>query len=240
MPGFEDVKVVVADVDGTLTRSRGDLHISLEAIAAVRGLEASGVRVALVSGNSIPVMAALARYLGATGPVVAENGCVGFYEGRLVHLADGRPPSGLVEELRRLGLRESWQNPFRFHDVAFLASPGGPGPGEVEAVVSRYPGFKVIYSGYAYHIAPEECSKRRGLEWAVGLLGYSPKEALAIGDGENDLDMLVAAGVSAAPGDAAEPVRKAVDYVARSPGGRGFAEIAATLIEALRGRRSRG
>lgn len=62
------VKLVATDVDGTLTLRRGVLLVSLEAIEAIRELEASGVRVSLVSGNSLPITAGLARYFGTTGP----------------------------------------------------------------------------------------------------------------------------------------------------------------------------
>jgi len=89
------IKVVAADVDGTLTVRRGNLLLSLEAVEAIRELEARGITVVLASGNSVPVTAGLARYIGARGPSVAENGCVVFHGGERIHVCRGRPPSSL-------------------------------------------------------------------------------------------------------------------------------------------------
>lgn len=221
-------RMVASDVDGTLTERRGSLLLSLEAVRAVRLLEQAGVRVSLVSGNSLPITAGLARYMGATGPSVAENGCTIFYEGRVIHVCRGRPPEELVEALRRLGLRESWQNPYRHHDLAFYVDPGRLG--EAVRIVEEY-GMAWYYSGYALHVQPPGGGKARGVEEAARLLGISLGEVFAVGDGENDIPMLERAGGSGCPADAAEEVKRVVDYVASQPGGRGFAEIARMILE---------
>lgn len=223
------VRLVISDVDGTLTVRRGSLLIDTEAVEAIRLLERSGVRVALVSGNSLPVTRALAIYFGASGPVAGENGCVGFYEGEVYHLSSRRVPEELVEELRRLGLRESWQNQYRHHDAAFI-SDGSVTLDDVVRVVSRFPGFKVIHSGYAFHVAPEECGKGAAARWISRVTGVNLSEALSVGDGENDLEMLEVTGLSAAPADADERVKEAVSIVASKPGGKGFAEIARLVL----------
>ncbi|GAB6147877.1 phosphoglycolate phosphatase [Stetteria hydrogenophila] len=223
------IKLVVSDVDGTLTVRRGSFLLEVEAIKAIRMLESSGVRVAFVTGNSLPVARGLARYIGATGPVVAENGCVGLANGEVHHLAGKRPPKELVEELKRLGLRESWQNPCRYHDLAFL-SDGSVSYRDVERVVSKYEGFKVFYSGYAFHIAPAECGKGAAVRWISEVTGVDLSEILSIGDGENDVEMLRLTGWSAAPADADEAARRAARIVASKPGGQGFAEVASLIL----------
>ena len=225
-----DVRLVVADIDGTLTVRRGSLLISLEAVEAIRELEAAGVRVALISGNSLPVTRAVAVYAGAGGPVAGENGCVGMSGRDIVHLSGLMPPRGLVEELRELGLEESWQNPFRFHDLAFIDRVG-VGRGRVEEVVSRYSGFRVVASGYAYHVVPVDCGKGVGLEWIARAARVSLARVLAVGDAENDVEMFRAAGYSAAPADAEEAAKREAGYVASQPGGRGFAEIARMILK---------
>ena len=221
-------RMVASDVDGTLTERRGNLLLSLEAVRAVRLLEQAGIRVSLVSGNSLPITAGLARYMGATGPSVAENGCTIFYEGRVIHVCQGRPPEELVEALRRLGLRESWQNPYRHHDLAFYVDPERLG--EAVRIVEEY-GMAWYYSGYALHVQPPGGGKARGVEVAASLLGISMEEVFAVGDGENDIPMLEKAGGSGCPADAAEEVKRIVYYVASQPGGRGFAEIARMILE---------
>ncbi len=221
-------KAVAADVDGTLTERRGSLLISVEAVAAVRMLEASGITVLLVSGNSLPITAGLARYIGARGPSVAENGCVIFHEGRIVHVCEGRPPDELVAELESLGFRQSWQNTYRHHDLAFYV------PRErlddALRVVEKY-GMQAYYSGYALHVQPPGGGKGVGVRRALQLVGVDPSETIAVGDGPNDIPLLEAVGASACPGDADERVKAIVDYVAQAPGGRGFAEIARLVVE---------
>lgn len=221
-------RMVASDVDGTLTERRGNLLISLEAVRAIRLLEQAGIRVSLVSGNSLPITAGLARYIGATGPSVAENGCTVFYQGRIIHVCRGRPPEDLVEELRSMGFRESWQNPYRHHDLAFYVEPGRLE--EAVRIVERY-GMAWYYSGYALHVQPPGGGKARGVEEAARLLGIGMDEVFAVGDGENDIPMLKVAGGSGCPSDAAEEVKRVVDYVASQPGGRGFAEIARSILE---------
>jgi hydroxymethylpyrimidine pyrophosphatase-like HAD family hydrolase len=59
-------------------------------------------------------------------------------------------------------------------------------------------------------------SKGEGLRIALGRRGLRPGEAIAFGDEENDLPMFAAAGFSAAPANAKEPVRQAADLIVPS------------------------
>ena len=227
------IRLVASDIDGTLTTRRGNLLLSLEAVEAIRTLERRGVRVSLVSGNSIPVVAGLARYIGATGPSVGENGCVIFYQGKIIHLCKGRPSSSLVKTLLGMGLRESWQNAFRFHDLAFLAEDRERVEKELPRIkeLAAREGMRVLWSGYAVHIQPLGGGKGRGVREVARLLGVPLSMVAVVGDGENDLDMFLPETLKACPGDADPAVKKVADIVARSPGGRGFAEIALAILE---------
>jgi phosphoglycolate phosphatase (TIGR01487 family) len=229
------IRLILSDVDGTLTERRGSLLLSLEALEAVRALEGAGIPVGLVTGNSVPVAAGLARYIGATGPIVAENGCTVFYKWSIIHVCEGKPPALIEEKLVSLGFRASWQNPYRHHDLAFLPPRGWEARRALEAVrgAVEEAGWRgvILWSGFAFHIAPPGASKARGAEEAARLLGVTLDETLSVGDGENDLDLLEATGYSAAPADAAEAVKARVDYVASKPGGSGFAEIARLVLD---------
>ena len=230
------VRLVITDIDGTITRRRGDTLLSVHAMEAIRILESHGIVVSLASGNSLPVTVGVARYIGATGPVIAENGCVVFDQGSMetIHICEGRPPEELVRELASLGLTPSWQNPYRLHDVAFHDPHRETRLRMlVESIVAKYSGFKVIASGYAYHIAPVNASKAQGALVALRLLGLDRDSVLGVGDGENDLPLFDVVGYSAAPADADPMVRERVDYVASKPGGEGFAEITRMVLEGV-------
>ncbi|MCE4624336.1 MAG: phosphoglycolate phosphatase [Desulfurococcales archaeon] len=229
------LKLVATDVDGTITVRRGSLLLSIEAVEAIRELERNGIKVSLVSGNSVPVTAGLSRYVGATGPTVAENGCVVFSHGRIYHVCKGRPSSELVERIKELGFRESWQNAFRFHDLAFLHDSKEEMAAlipEVEKIVQAE-GMRILWSGYAIHIQPPNGGKGRGLKFAAELAGVRPSEIAAVGDGDNDADMFEIAAFRACPSDASEGLKRLADYVASRPGGAGFAEVARYILREL-------
>lgn len=85
-------------------------------------------------------------------------------------------------------------------------------------------GFRFILQGKAHKLEAldqilEECALKR-------------EQVAYIGDDLNDLEVLTAAGLSAAPADATEAVRGCVDYICKSKGGRGaFREFAELILK---------
>jgi len=73
-------------------------------------------------------------------------------------------------------------------------------------------------------LSPVGVSKASGLAHVAGKLGVTADEALAIGDGRNDLEMLEWAGRGVAMGQAVEEVRAAADAVTATVGDDGAAE----------------
>ncbi len=67
--------------------------------------------------------------------------------------------------------------------------------------------------GYGFELSPPEASKSMGLEALCRHLGISLSQTVAVGDGGNDLDLMRAAGLSVAMGNAVETVRAAADAV---------------------------
>ena len=57
-------------------------------------------------------------------------------------------------------------------------------------------------------------TKASGLQHLAKLLGLSPAETAAVGDGENDREMLMWAGFSAAMGNARPEIQVLCDFVA--------------------------
>ncbi len=229
------IKLVASDIDGTLTEKRGSLILALEAIKAIRMLEKSGIRVSLISGNSLPITAGLARYVGASGPSIGENGCLILYNGELIHLCSRRPPPELVDEIKALGLRESWQNKFRLYDLAFLAKDRPQLEnlaGKVAKIAEKY-GFRILNSGYAIHVQPPGAGKARGLLKVIELLGIEPHNVAVVGDGENDAEMFMDEFFKACPSDADPVIKRVSDYIANKKGGEGFYEIARYILSML-------
>jgi len=226
-------RIVLAaiDIDGTLTRARDDVRLVPESIEVVDLLESNGVMASLMTGNSLPVAAGLSKYLGSRGPVIAENGCVVFHEDRIYHVCSGRPPLSLVEEIKGLGFRESWQNAFRFHEYALIPPGGYEGLVERAIEMARSRGYNAIWTGYALHIQPPGGGKLKGLSAALELVGASLEDVIAFGDGDNDVEVLSAVPFSASPGDASPRAKSSATYVASLPGARGVLEAVRAFIE---------
>ena len=65
----------------------------------------------------------------------------------------------------------------------------------------------------AIDIIPAEGGKQNGIRKMLEYYAIRPEEIMAIGDGENDLDMMEFAGISVAMGNAVPSVKAAADYV---------------------------
>ena len=79
------------------------------------------------------------------------------------------------------------------------------------ALVADLP-VQMSYSlGTGYEISPSEATKARGLEWLCRYLGFGLENAVAVGDGGNDVDLMRAAGLAVAMGNAIEAVRAIAD-----------------------------
>ena len=228
---------VALDIDGTLTEERriGSFRVSLSAIRAIRRLENSGVRVMLVTGNSAYVVAGFARYIGASGPHVAENGCIVYQSGTIwsVCRLSARPAARLVEEELGGLVTPSWQNPCRRHDYAFISHE----PGIVERINALLAErcldwVKVSHSGYAIHLRPRDASKGRGLLHALRLAGLSPGCVVAVGDSGMDSEMLEAGVVLAAVGNAEEELRKKAHLVLPGRSGESVESLVDAVFEA--------
>lgn len=231
VPEERVLKLAVVDVDGTLTEKRGSFLLPPDSILAIRLLKCKGIKVSLVSGNSLPVVAGLAVYLGAD-IAIGENGCVALLEdGEEIHVCKSRPPSGLIEELLSLGFRESWQNKFRAYDLAFYPPSGRleESVRRAKTVASRY-GFKTSWSGYALHVHPAEGGKERGVEAILERLGLDWSEVLAVGDGDNDIFMLSRARVSVTLADASDLAKRASAVVSGKLGGAGVLEALLRIL----------
>ncbi|MCE4611251.1 MAG: phosphoglycolate phosphatase [Desulfurococcales archaeon] len=224
------VKLAVFDLDGTLTVAHGDVRLSCCAVRLVRALESSGVKVSIVTGNSLPVALGIARYLGASGPVAAENGCVVGRGEWVLHLCEGRVPRELVDEVLKLGFRESWQNSYRFHEVALIPEDRSLDKVARASEIARSRGFNAVWTGYALHIQPPGGGKLAGLLKVMEVSGVGREEVLVVGDGDNDVEMMSYAAFSGAPGDASPAAKAAALYVAKLPGALGAAEAVERIL----------
>ena len=85
---------------------------------------------------------------------------------------------------------------------------------KVLSVLSDYPEYDAVPGGmYNIEVTKKGISKGSGLRWIGQHLGIALEEMIAFGDSGNDLEMLAAAGVGVAMGNAEEEAKKTADYV---------------------------
>ncbi len=191
-----------------MTISRSDYLLDLELVALLREFESLGVSIGLSSNNSYPVVKALHRYLGFSGPIIAEYGCVVEIGSNLRILTEKRVPSSIYHEiLSMFSLPPDWQEPFRLVDKAIPCRDPLIAEKVKKYTETKYKEFKAIFSGFAIHIVPRECSKGHALRCVANELGIPLEDIIAIGDSEVDLDMIEVAGIGVATGDADEIVK---------------------------------
>jgi phosphoglycolate phosphatase (TIGR01487 family) len=222
------IRAVATDIDGTL--APGDGNIPLESIKAIRDLEAKGISVILASGNTYPALRSLRKYLGCSGAIICEGGGSVEYRGE-VRIIGSKEKAlralGRLKELFGDRIVEPWSNPYRFTDVAIERRIERR---LIEKALSEFPDVKLLDTGFYYHIIDKAASKGVGLRIAAEMMGLRLEEIAAIGDSENDVDMLKEAGFAAAVANAPPFVKEVADYVASRPDGQGFVEIAEMIM----------
>ena len=192
------------DFDGTIARDEVLDPGVREAIAEVR---AQGIVVAIVTGRIVDDLRRAAGDLHFVDAVVGENGAVIEFPDSGYSAAVGLPPPpALLDALRREGI---WFDEGRV--VVEIDADEAP---RVLGIIRRLelPLVLVFNRGRAM-VLPEAISKATGLRRAFTLLRMSPHNAVAIGDAENDHQLLDACEVGVAVEWGSEALKAAADYV---------------------------
>ncbi|WP_238024829.1 phosphoglycolate phosphatase [Metallosphaera javensis (ex Hofmann et al. 2022)] len=220
------IKMLLTDLDGTLTEDRGTYVVDIDAIRALRRAEKAGIKVALVSGNSYPVLRGLHNYLGLTGGVVAENGCFVFYKGVTYRVCETLSRDIVSEFAKVFNLKESWQNEFRKSDFGFT-------PAELKDEMIKWAeerGLVVQSSGYALHLSGKPGGKGAGVRKLLELAKVTKEETGAIGDSRTDVEMFREAGITAAVSNADPELKKVASISLKLKSGAGVMEFIEMLL----------
>jgi len=219
------LRVVVTDVDGTLTDV--DRRLDPQAVEVVRDLERRGIPVALATGNVLPIALGLSRSLGLSGPIVAENGGLIYHrnaqgEDVVERLTDRSVALEAYRRLRRAGLpvRRLFTDRWRESEVALEPTVS---VSAVKRALGRSP-VDVESTGYALHLIEKGGGKLPALVRALSYIGRTPADCVILGDGDNDVAMLRAAGFSVSFASGSARARRAARYVTRSEYAAGFVE----------------
>jgi phosphoglycolate phosphatase (TIGR01487 family) len=214
------IRAVISDIDGTLTDDRQ--LIQSIGIEALRTVQQKGTAVMLASGNVLPLAYGVATYIGAKGPVIAENGGMVSYKERIYRLNDIDLPVKAFAYLKeRMPAAERlFTDNWRESEVALKLTV------DPEKVKEELKGWdlKVEATGFAIHIMEPRHSKLRGALKACEIIGIDISEVAAFGDSDNDVELLGGAGYGVAVANSSPKAKEAAKYVAEGENAKGVVE----------------
>ena len=205
--------MVFTDLDGSLLDH--ETYAFDAALPALEALAQADIPVSVVSSKTRAEIIPLVSQLNLTGPIIAENGAViAFRDGTLDtagHINDIRQALDALPEKHRnaikgfgdmsvaeisqlTGLDEaaSARAAQREASEPFMWS-GGDAP-DKNLLVNK--GFQIIRGGRFYHIIPHR-DKADAIKRVMAEMGKPDAEIWALGDGPNDLSMLLTANKGA-------------------------------------------
>jgi Cof subfamily protein (haloacid dehalogenase superfamily) len=106
---------------------------------------------------------------------------------------------------------------FEFTKCIFHDEPAALAPIAADIQATLGDSVRAVYSSpFMLEVMAPDISKSRGLAECLARMGGSLEQTIAFGDAENDLDMLLAAGIGVAMGNASDEMKRAVGRVAPS------------------------
>jgi HAD superfamily hydrolase (TIGR01484 family) len=210
------------DYDGTLAT---DGTVDRETVAALRRIAATGRKLILVTGRQLNDL--LHVFPGATlfDAIVAENGAVLYRPAsRETRVLAPRPSAEFVEALRRRGVEPLWVGQVVVATVQ---------PNETQVLdVIRELGLdlRVILNKGSVMVLPASVDKASGLRAVLDELALLPRDAVAIGDAENDQAFLAICGCGVAVANALDALKAGAGHVTQGEAGAGVREIIESLI----------
>ena len=203
------LSAIALDYDGTIARGDTLDPAVRDAIAAARR---HGIMVLLVTGRILDELRRVAGDLHFVDGVVAENGAVVHFpdNGRTTMLAPAIPDS-FIQEVRRRGI------PFR-SGQSIVDSDANEAPRLLEVIRSLEQPLVLAFNRGRVMVLPQGVSKATGLAVTLSTLRLSPRNTLAIGDAENDYELLRVAEVGVAVEWGSAVLRASADVVLSGDG----------------------
>ena len=198
-------KLLVFDLDGTLAEpGQGMLP---ENLSMLRKLEALGMRIAICSGKPTYYLCGFMRQVGLRAPIlVGENGAVIQIGVDLppkdYHVApyseDAKRSIRLLRDAIEKALPDMWYQP---NQTALTPFPKSQDEFVIidSCIEELTPQLKdiIIYKHFdCFDFIPNGITKQSGLQRLGKLLGISPEDTIAVGDGINDYPMFEYAALS--------------------------------------------
>lgn len=210
------------DYDGTIAHHG---VVGPSTIAALERLVASGRRLVLVTGRELDDLQRVMPRLDLFERVVAENGALLYTPATREEQPLAEPPSEpLVQALRQRGVSPlsvgrcivaTWEP----HDTTVL-----------QAIHALGLELQVIFNKGAVMVLPTGINKASGLAAALHAMGLSPRNAVGVGDAENDHAFLALCECAVAVSNALPALKERADMVMDRDHGEGVADLIEQMI----------
>lgn len=236
-------QVIFCDIDGCLNDGKHtgfDLATLSDISAMIADLAARGTGFCLCTGRPQPYGEAMAQVLDLQMPFVCENGAM-IFEPEFDR-ATPLVPNAALTNLK--ALRVVLENEGYVFEpgnecsvsIAGLTPSGDPSEfyaAECAALAKQHAQFGLNWtsSSTSIDITPRGVSKQTGVAYLLDRFGVNPKQALAIGDGNNDLKMLAYVGHPMCPANAGRSVQAKCETVASFTTAKGTAELLRGIIK---------
>jgi phosphoglycolate phosphatase len=220
-------RAIVIDIDGTITCKRRELHLG-----AVKKIRTLKVPVVLATGNTLCYARTTSILIGLDGAVIAENG------GAVTVRYD---LNGIFDEESL----EECEKAFSFLSEHFKLTKLDPLYRKTEIALRRdfdlekarallatqHFDVEMVDTKYAIHLKSTRINKGTGLRKIAGIMGLKAEDFVAIGDSENDTEMLEASGFGIAVGNGDDKIKKIANHVTKASFGDGAVEAIEFLEE---------
>ena len=220
-----NISALALDYDGTIALDDALDPAVRDAIAAAR---TAGLTVLLVTGRILDELRRVAGDLHFVDVIVAENGAVvSFPHSDHLTLLAPPVPAALDGELQRLGVPHQ-------RGQSLIDASADDGTRILEAVRALEVPYVLLFNRSRVMMLPQGVSKATGLRAALEMLRLSPRNTVAVGDAENDHELLRLAEIGAAVEWGSQALKAAADVVVA---GAGPPAVAAYIADLARTRR---
>ena len=208
------------DYDGTITR---DDRVDAAMRAAIAAARTRGITVLIVTGRILGELRRVAGDLHFVDGVVAENGAViHFPEGDHTTVLAPRLPPVFIEALSQRGI------PCQAGE-SLVDADAADAPRILEIIRALELPLVLIFNKGRVMVLPQGVSKATGLHAALDTLRLSARNTLAIGDAENDHELLRLSEIGVAVPWASAALRTAADATVDGGGVEDVAAYITTL-----------
>lgn len=210
--------VLALDYDGTIAR---DGVLDSQVRAAIAEVRAHGIAVVVATGRILSELQQVAGNLDFVDAVVAENGAVLWFPNGHSRLLGNPPSLAFLVELKRRGLE------FKVGQCV-VELDAASAPQVLTVIREQELPLALLFNRGRLMVLPQGVSKGIGLREGLTTLRLSVHNAIAIGDAENDHNLLSACEIGIAVSWGSQTLQSVADDVLY---GDGPAAVAAYIRE---------